>query len=275
MRKFEREREAACALARHAGRLILEFYGIPAEQLHYKGFDDPQTAADCLANRYLVEELLRRFPDDGILAEESADILGGASHERVWVVDPLDGTKEFLDQNGQFVVQVGLVVAGRPVVGAVYQPTEDRLYFGVVGEGAWVQVGGNGRRLRTGVKTDPTEMIAVLSRSHRTDLADRMVAALGVRDVIRIGSAGLKMGAIAEQRADVYLHPSRHTKLWDSAAPEAILVAAGGAVTDFLGRPLDYTGREIRNLGGLLASNGPAHRRIVATVAPLWQTQSH
>ncbi|HBY96706.1 MAG: 3'(2'),5'-bisphosphate nucleotidase CysQ [Ardenticatenaceae bacterium] len=271
MTTFEREREAACALARHAGQLILEFYALPAEKLHYKGFDDPQTAADRVANRYLVEELQRRFPGDGILAEESADVLRDASAERVWVVDPLDGTKEFLEQNGQFVVQVGLVVAGRPLVGAVYQPTEDRLYFGVVGAGAWIQKGDQVRPLRTSQKNDPTEMIAVLSRSHRADLADAMTAALGVRAVLRIGSAGLKMGAIAERRADLYLHPSRHTKLWDSAAPEAVLVAAGGAVSDFLGRPLDYSGREVRNLGGLVASNGPAHDRILEVVGPLWE----
>lgn len=273
MTRFEREREAACAIAREAGRLILEFYAIPAEMLQYKGYDDPQTAADRVANRYLVEQLQRRFPSDGILAEESPDTLRDARSERVWVVDPLDGTKEYLEQNGQFVVQVGLVVAGRPVVGAVYQPTEDRLYFGVVGEGAWVQVGREIRRLRTSPKTDPSEMVAVLSRSHRTDVAEHMTAALGIGEVLRIGSAGLKMGAIAEQRADVYLHPSRHTKLWDSAAPEAVLVAAGGVVSDFTGRPLDYTGREVRNLRGLLASNGAAHDRILAVVARLWERE--
>lgn len=268
--RFERELETACTLAREAGRLVLEVYAHPEDTTEYKGYDDPVTAADHRANRFIVPELQRRFPRDGILSEESPDILRAADARRVWVVDPLDGTKEFLDRNGQFVVQIGLVVEGRPLVGAIYQPTEDRLYYGVVGEGAWLQAGTEPQPLRTRAVADPAQMVAVLSRSHRSGLADEMAAALGVREVVRIGSAGLKAGAIADARADVYLHPSRHTKLWDSAAPEAVLVAAGGAVTDFLGRPLDYSGREVRNLQGLLASNGASHDAIVAVLRPMW-----
>lgn len=246
---------------------------MPAEALRYKGGDDPQTAADRAANRYIVEELRRRFPQDGILAEESPEEWRGARHERVWMVDPLDGTKEFLERNGEFVVQIGLTIAGRPTLGVIYQPTEDRLFSGVVGDGAWLEVGRKRVPLRTSERREPEEFVAVLSRSHGSRLADRMAEVLGVRRVVRIGSAGLKVGAIAEGKADLYLQPNSFTRLWDSAAPEALLVAAGGAVSDMLGRPLDYQGQETHNLFGFLASNGRIHEQIVEVVAPLWEQE--
>lgn len=272
MTDYHNELETAREIARVAGRAILDFYAQPEEHLRHKGVDDPQTAADRAANTLILAELARAFPDDAIIGEESADLfVHPGTLTRLWLVDPLDGTKEFLDQNGQFVVQIGLVVEGRPRVGVVYQPTADRFDLAIVGEGAWRQVGDGPRApLRVRQVADPARMIAVMSRSHPTPAATAMLEALAPGEMRPLGSAGLKFGAIAAGEADLSFHATSAIKLWDSAAPEAVLVAAGGAVSDLTGIPLAYDPARLRHPDGMLISNGAAHDRLVATLAPLW-----
>ncbi len=140
---FTRELEVARELARRAGALILEHYG-RGFTVEYKSKDDPVTQADKDANRIIVEGLQAAFPDDGILAEESGGTDDRRSRARLWCVDPLDGTREFIERNGQFVVMIGLAVLGEARAGVVYQPTEDTLWFGA-GEQAFVEKDGVAR----------------------------------------------------------------------------------------------------------------------------------
>ena len=259
---MEKELQIATSLAREAGRILLDYYRTD-DVVHWKGVGDPVTAADRAANSFIVDELRKRFPRDGILAEESVDDPSRLACRRLWLIDPMDGTKQFIEHIGEFSVMIGLAVEGVPQVGVVFQPTEDRLYFAAPGIGAFVEEKWTTRRLGVVPVSDFSEMTIAVSRSHHYPVADRVCEALGVKSRIRSGSVGLKFGLIAAGQAHLYVHPGPKTNQWDTCAPEAILNAAGGLVTDTRGRPLQYNSEEIHNLHGIVASNGMRHAEIV------------
>lgn len=262
---LDRELEVAARLAREAGKIILSLYGGDID-VQYKGAADPVTAADERANEFLVKGLREAFPGDGIVAEETADRSEALQGGRVWYVDPLDGTKEFVARNGEFAVMLGLTVDADATLGVVYQPEFDKLYAGVVGHGAWLEQHGERKALRVSDVADPKQLQLVVSRSHRSESTDRFVHAVGIEKEIRSGSVGLKIGMIAERRADLYVHLSGKTSAWDSAGPEAIVRAAGGRFTDLGGEPFRYDTDDVLNRRGIFACNAAAFDAVLPTV---------
>src|SRR5687767_5089709 len=129
---MEKELEVARRLARDAGRILLDFYAKDT-QVQWKGRDDPVTAADQAANEMLARELSRHFPDDALLTEELPDDLARMQKDRVWTVDPMDGTKQFIERIGEFAVMIGLAVEGEAKLGVVYNPSVDRMYYAAPG----------------------------------------------------------------------------------------------------------------------------------------------
>jgi 3'(2'), 5'-bisphosphate nucleotidase len=253
-------------LARDAGAIIKTFYEVPPT-VRWKDPTEPVTEADRAANAYLVKQLDRLFPDDGVLAEESKDDFSRLERRRVWIVDPLDGTAEFIAHNGEFVVMIGLVVDGDPVLGVVYQPTHDVLYGAARGSGAFVEEFDERTALRVSSVSELSRFRLVVSRSHRPILLDSVIAAMGLQRERSVGSVGLKVGLIARAQAEVYIHPNPGTKEWDTCAPDAILRAAGGLMTDCWGRALRYNQPDIVRRFGVLASNRVCHTQIAANVA--------
>jgi len=228
------------------------------------------TQADRAVNEMIVRGLRAAFPDDGILAEESVDTERRLGRERVWMVDPLDGTKGFIAGSGDFAVQIGLAVAGHAVLGVLYAPATDVLYWAAPGVGAWVRRPGLEReRLRVSRESDVARMRLAENRSHRGPRMDAVVRALGVRAEVRRHSVGIKVGLLVERQCELYIHLSGKTKEWDTCVPEAVLHEAGGRMTDIWGRPLLYNRPDTLNRDGLIASNGAAHEAIVETVASL------
>src|ERR1051326_8522879 len=138
---MEKELEIAKNLAREAGAILLNYYQ-RALSIDWKAPGDPVTVADREANEYIVSHIKREFPDDGILSEEDADDLARLERPRVWMIDPMDGTREFIDHRPDFAVQIGLIAGGTPVAGAVYQPATDKLYYAAKGIGAFLESGG-------------------------------------------------------------------------------------------------------------------------------------
>lgn len=262
---LEREQREATRLAREAGRILLEVYATDFD-VAFKERADPVTEADRRANTFLVDELRRLFPDDGIVAEESADQSDALRRGRVWYVDPLDGTKEFVARNGEFSVMLGLAIDGESTLGVVHQPEVDKLYRGVVGQGAFLEEKGAARELRVTDVSRPEDLRLVVSRSHRSKTTDEVVRRLGIRSEVPSGSVGLKIGMLAEQRADLYVHLSPHSSAWDACGPEAILRAAGGRFTDCAGDPFRYGGTELGNVRGILACNAAAFDRVAEVV---------
>jgi 3'(2'), 5'-bisphosphate nucleotidase len=253
-------------LVREAGALVREYYDNGAA-VTWKGADDPVTAADHAANQHLVAGLRRAFPSDGILSEESHDDLARRQRRRVWIVDPLDGTKEFIGRIGEFSIMVGLAIEGEAALGVVYQPVADLLYRGAPGLLAEAVEGGVARPLAVSAVAEPGLMRLVASRSHRDPLVDAVCRRLGVTRDRPSGSVGLKVGLLAIGQCDLYIHPSPGLKEWDTCAPDAILRAAGGAIGDAWGRPLRYNKADVRQRQGLVASNGAIHAQVVAATA--------
>lgn len=270
---YEREIEVATELGRAAGAVLLAHYNSPflvEQKVNALMEMEEVTAADREANELIVRRLAQEFPGDGILAEESVDTDERLNKERVWLIDPMDGTKNFVQRDGDFAVQIGLAVGGEVVLGVVYQPVRDVLYRAVRGEGSWREKDGNeAERMQVSNKTDPAEMVLASSRSHRSPRMERVVDSFGFRFETRRGSVGVKVGLIAEQEADLYLHLSPSTKQWDTCAPEIILTEAGGRLTDLFGKPLRYNGPRIDNRNGVVATNGAAHELVIDSLKPL------
>jgi 3'(2'), 5'-bisphosphate nucleotidase len=259
---YERELEEALAIARDAGGVILDVYATDFD-VELKGKNDPVTVADHRANELIVSRLRAAFPGDGIVAEESADKSDATARGRVWYVDPLDGTKEFIDRNGEFAVMIGLTVDGDARVGAIYQPTKDKMWGGVVGQGAFLIENGARRELHVSDVRDPSKLKLVVSRSHRAKSTDDLVKRLGITSEVQHGSVGLKIGMLAEQVADLYVIIANKSSKWDACGPEAVLRAAGGRFADMNGDPFVYHGEETLNLRGLLACNAAAFDAVV------------
>lgn len=135
---YRHELAVAMQLARQAGAIVQTFYDVPPT-IRWKDPTEPVTEADRAVNAYLVKQIGQLFPEDGVLAEESKDDFSRLTRERVWMVDPLDGTAEFIAHNGEFVIMIGLAVAGEPVVGVVYQPIDDVMYAAARGGGAYLE----------------------------------------------------------------------------------------------------------------------------------------
>src|SRR5689334_14713083 len=269
---FKFELSIACELARVAGAAILEHYEGPLniKQKNYADDVEPVTQADTIANDLIVTGLKREFPDDGILAEESIDTEHRLEKSRVWMVDPLDGTNGFIDGNGDFAVQIGLVEDGAVALGVVYQPLSGVLYRAVRGGGTWIERPQfDPEKAQVSSKKTLSEMRLAASRSHRSPRMNRVVMQLGFREEVQRGSVGIKIGLIIEQQCDVYIHLSSRTKQWDTCAPQVILTEAGGRITDLFGYPLNYNVPDVQNRNGLVASNSVSHDQIIETLAPL------
>jgi 3'(2'), 5'-bisphosphate nucleotidase len=259
---MKKELEIAKALAANAGGILIGHYAGKAI-VSWKGRGDPVTAADHAASELLVGELKRLFPDDGVLSEEEKDDTTRLNKSRVWIIDPMDGTKEFIDRIGEFAVMVGLAIDGVARLGVVYQPTTEKLYYAVSGQGAFLEEKGVAKPLHVSTETNPSKMCMAVSRSHSSRQVDLIRNRLGIKETIRSGSVGLKVGMICEGRAHLYLHTGSRTNQWDTCVPEIILREAGGQITDAYGEPLLYNNIELRNPHGVIASNGAIHNRIV------------
>jgi len=271
---LEKELETAAALARKAGEKILEFYAleiIAEEKFGVDNFSEPVTIADKTASRIIVEGLAAVFPDDGILSEEETDVIEiRTSRNRVWMIDPIDGTWGFIKKDGDFGVQIGLTENGEAVLGVVFLPFHGDLYCAVKGDGAFlIESGKPPARLQVSGKTDFTEIHLASSRNHRSPKMHRIIEDLRFKKEIQRGSVGLKVGLIARQTADLYIHLSPRTKFWDTCAPQIILEEAGGKLTDLFGFPFRYDLNDVQNHNGILATNGAIHDEVLQRLKPL------
>jgi 3'(2'), 5'-bisphosphate nucleotidase len=253
-------------MALEAGRVIMGYYrtGVAVE---HKAGDEPVTIADREADLLIATGLRQAFPEDGLLTEESDDDHSRLDRERVWIVDPLDGTSDFVSGTDDFVVQIALAIKGKPALGVVYQPTTGLLLHAVQGCGAYQIHRGQTTRLRVSTTPTPSRMRLVASRSHYSPPIEAARQALGIAAIRHMGSVGLKVALLARGECDLYL-ATTVVREWDMCAPHAVLREAGGRLTDPCGEEILYNKPEIGTCRGLVGSNGLAHSRIVETVAP-------
>jgi 3'(2'), 5'-bisphosphate nucleotidase len=265
--RYRDELQEAVKLARRAGELIMGFYqqGVPVE---IKAGDEPVTAADRAADDLIRAGLERAFPDDGLLTEESEDDLSRLTKERVWIVDPLDGTSEFVGETGEFAVQIALAVRGEPVLGVVYHPPSGALYYAVANGGAYLEQNGEVHRLRVSTETEPSKLRLVASRSHFSGAVEAARRRLGIDTVRRVGSVGLKVGLLARGDGDLYI-ATAVAKEWDICAPHIVLEEAGGELTNLCGERLVYNKNRLADCRGLVGSNPQMHDQVVEVMAEL------
>jgi 3'(2'), 5'-bisphosphate nucleotidase len=266
---FSRELDVAHAAALEAAALVQTFR-TPGLRVDHKHEGEPVTEADIAASALIVNRLRAAFPDDAILSEELPDDGSRLRASRVWMVDPIDGTRDFIRGENGYAVMIGLCIDGRPQVGVVSQPATGITWAGAVGETAWREEPGGARTpLHPSDRKEGPGIRLVASKSHRTHDIDLFRKALGIGDEINVGGVGLKVAMVADGDRDLYVYPGSRTKVWDSCAPEAIITAAGGKLTDTYGAPLTYTDPDLHNRKGLIASNGRLHDLVVNTIALL------
>ncbi|MCX8965182.1 3'(2'),5'-bisphosphate nucleotidase CysQ [Erwinia psidii] len=229
-----------CQLARNAGDAIMKVYDgqVPLEVSH-KSDNSPVTAADMAAHQVILQGLAAISPDIPLLSEEDPPAWEVRQHwQRYWLVDPLDGTKEFIKRNGEFTVNIALIENGRPVLGVVYAPVLDVMYSAADGK-AWKDEGGHRTQIQVREARPP---LVVVSRSHSDSELEDYLSHLGEHQTTAIGSS-LKFCLVAEGKAQLYPRFGP-TNIWDTGAGHAVAIAAGAHVHDWQGKTLDYAPRE-------------------------------
>jgi 3'(2'), 5'-bisphosphate nucleotidase len=265
---YARELEIAASAAREAGAVILNHYARGSIAVETKADASPVTAADRDANAVIVARLAAAFPDDGILSEELPDDPRRIARRRVWIVDPLDGTRDFVARTGEFCVHVGLTVDGVPVVGAVFHPVAAALYTAAAGAGAFVEIDGRHDRLAVSAIGTPGDIRVGISRSHASAQLKTCLAqtTLGAHAVTM--GASVKLMALARGELDAVINLGSGEQEWDTCAPETVIREAGGLVTDAHGHAFSYNQRNVTHGRGSIASNGACHTVVLGIVQP-------
>jgi len=244
-------------IARRAGDAIMEVYTGQVE-VEYKDDRSPLTAADKAAHAVIVAGLKQNWPEIPILSEEGAEIAYAERQnwQRFWLVDPLDGTKEFIKKNGEFTVNIALIEEGQPTLGVVYVPAQEKTYLGVVGQQATVQQGGSVAAPIQVRQVDPAGLTVVMSRSHPSAELEAYLQGMNVKEALPVGSS-MKLCVVAEGKADLYprLGP---TMEWDTAAGHAVVLAAGGTVQTPAGEDLVYNKENLLNPFFIVKADFPA-----------------
>ena len=238
----EAMRQGVIAIARDAAAAIIDIYESGFDVTH-KADASPLTQADLAAHHCIVAGLQRLTPDIPVLSEESAHLVDAATRRswgRLWLVDPLDGTREFVKRNGEFTVNIALIDEGVAVFGVIQAPVTGVLWHGTPGHGAFRCDGDGERRIRARAPASAPLKVAA-SRSHRDARTEALMARMGEVEPVGLGSS-LKFCRLAEGAMDVYPRFGP-TSEWDTGAGQAILEAAGGAVLDPQGRPFRYNQR--------------------------------
>lgn len=237
--------------------------------------EGPVTAADIAVNHYILDNLQAAFgtKDFGYLSEEtykfqSKGVLSSPLPEAwIWIVDPLDGTRDFIDKTGEYAVQIALVYQGSPVLAAVAWPETEKVYYATKGGGTFVETrDGLIRQVQVSDRNKLEDLSIIVSRTHRDDRFNNLLQQLPSKNLKYVGSVGCKIATIIEQDADIYISLSGKSapKDWDMAAPELILTEAGGKFTYLDGSALKYNRGDVHQWGCLVASNGHCHDDLLA-----------
>jgi len=249
-------------VAIEAGNKILEVYNQPDFDVQLKSDQSPITKADMIANEVIVQRLQKNYSDFGILTEESRFDNNRLDKTHVWIIDPLDGTKEFIKRNGEFTVNIGLVEDGEPCFGAVYIPVKQELYYAARGNGAYFQDStGAVAKIHCSPKTKLEQMALVKSRSHASEKLDRLLQQYQFASIKERGSS-IKICLIAHGLAEVYFRFGP-TNEWDICAAHCVLNEAGGKLTDCPGETLRYNKQDPLNRNGFVASNNTIHPNLI------------
>jgi 3'(2'), 5'-bisphosphate nucleotidase len=265
---YEQELRAALEAVGQAGAVVLRAYAT------FTAIPDAHasitTDADHAAQEAILSQLREQFPDDALCAEEETPSLHGVPHTgpRLWIIDPIDGTRGFAKKNDEFSVMVGFVVEGRLAVGAVLEPAKSRLTYAVRGGGCWRHDGRTPRPEACRVSHTATLAEATLTQSHsKPGETSRPVRRLRPKEVVESYSAGVKLARVARGEADLYVNTYANFHDWDICAGHILVVEAGGRVGGLHGEEVVYGRPGAWQRHGLLATNGAMHDEALAGLA--------
>ncbi|MGF1480668.1 MAG: 3'(2'),5'-bisphosphate nucleotidase CysQ [Cyanophyceae cyanobacterium] len=229
--------------------------------------DGPVTTADLAANRYILEKLQGALgtQDFGFLSEETHKGTTPLSNPWVWIIDPLDGTRDFIDKTGEYAIHIALAYEGRPMLAVVAIPEDDKIYYATKGKGTIVETrDGDVQPIRVSERSQIEDLYLVVSRTHRDERFQKLIDRMPFKDRNYRGSVGGKVMTMLEKQSDVYISLSGKSaaKDWDFAAPELILTEAGGKFSYFNGDPVLYNQGDVKKWGGIMASNGHCHETL-------------
>ncbi len=245
---MNKELKSAIDAVKEAGSIIMQYYKSKYE-IRDKSYHNPVTTADHAADNFLKNTFTVLYPEYGWLSEETVDTKERLSHLRTWVVDPLDGTKEFIEGVPHFVVSVALVEDGEPIIGVLYNPVSDELFSAAKGKGAFL----NGERLTCSSKKEFKDMVILNSRSETRRGLWRQYRKQ-FKEQRAIGSVAYKLGLTAAAKADIFVS-LRPKNEWDICAGHCILREAGGEMVTLDGKPITYNNEKTLITPGLIASN--------------------
>lgn len=253
------ELDIAIKAAIEAGKAILEIY-----QKDYKtstkNDNSPITDADLKSNE-VIKKILSQTKH-WILSEEDKDDLRRLSQETIWIVDPLDGTSDFIDKTGEFTVMISLIKNKKPILGVIGWPTGKTLFAAQKGSGAFRFSNEEWQKISVTKISELPKCRTVGSRHHLSDKEKSFIKKLGIEDFTSIGSS-LKVGKISSGEAEAYITTTNKMKEWDSAASYCIISEAGGKMTDMSGNDITYNNRDVYHQNGILVTNGLVHNKIV------------
>ena len=253
------EAHLAVDAANKASKAVMEIYSQEFTS-ELKDDDSPITKADLHSNETIKQVLSQSgLP---ILSEEDADDKSRLNHDKIWIIDPLDGTSDFVNRTGEFTIMIALVQNKIPVLGAISRPTTNTLFLAQKGSGAYKLENNNWSKLQVSKTQDLTKCKAVGSRFHLTEQEKEFFKNLGVASFESRGSS-LKVAEICMGLADLYLTTSNKIKQWDTCASHCLITESGGKITDMLGNQVFYNTEKVNHENGLIVTNGLVHDTIV------------
>lgn len=258
------------SIAKEAGSLLVNYYDTKLA-VEMKSNNTPVTEADKTVDKFLRKKI-SEFSPYPILSEESVDDPARLGSEFLWCVDPLDGTKGFISKNGDFAVQIGLARNNQPILGVVFKPVGEELYYGTKGAGSFCIIGANQpKQLRVSTEEDVSKMKMMLSRSTiiENNFFKQVAERLGIKEFISSGGYGIRFGFIARGEPVVVMQVGNKGSEWDSCAPQIILEEAGGRVTDLSGEAFKYNKPDVILPNGTLATNGRVHDEVLRAIQEL------
>ena len=253
------ELEIAVNAAIKAGETILDIYD-GNFRTTTKTDDSPVTDADFKSNE-IIKKILSKT-NYSILSEEDIDDPKRLSENTIWVIDPLDGTSDYIDKTGEFTIMISLIKNNEPILGVIGWPTEKTLFVAQKGSGAFRYSNNEWTKITVSKISDLSLCRTVGSRHHLTDKEKNFIKKLGIVNFTSIGSS-LKVGKISSGEADAYITTTDKMKEWDSAASYCIVHEAGGKMTDMLGNDISYNNKDVYHHNGILVTNGLLHDKIV------------
>lgn len=243
---------------------ILPIYKCNKKTVSKKSDGSIITKADKISESIIIDFLKKtKYP---IISEETIPSFKNEP-KYFWLVDPLDGTIDFVQGTGQFSCMIGLVQNGHPIFGIIYQPTLDKIYFATKGLGTFLRQSNNKQKKMFVSRKNKTRLMTMIVSKNHFQKTDKMIAdSLKIKKLVNSGSVGVKVGLITEKKADIYINTSNKTFLWDTCAADIIISEAGGLMTDIKGNMIEYKSNSLKNLNGVVASNGQKHSIITETI---------